>query len=176
MPKKAKPKKLGKLEWMSDAELITRLKTVPMDSDLRRLKVAPTDDECARSNPGRPTTCAISTAVRGMLPQASYVSTRHHGLTITIAGYYLHFAQSSKGSQAIRDYDEKNVKPPACTFTLFNIQPVRKQSAERKAQINAARKQRRAEGRPDKEYAGNSLRMRTVKTAKQEKAEKAKAA
>jgi hypothetical protein len=161
-----KPKKIGKLEWMSSEELIAQLKNLPMDSSLRVLKVAVTNDDCERSNPGRPTSCAVSTAVRRMLPKASYVCTKHHGLTVTIAGSYLHFAQSNKGSQAIRAFDEKKARPPALTFTLFHIKRVPKQSNERKEQINEARRRRAAEGRPDKIYEGEPLRLRTAKIAR----------
>jgi hypothetical protein len=165
MPKRAKPKKIGKLEWMTEEELIEQLKALPMDSSLRMLKVAVTDDDCERSRPGHPTSCAVSTAVRRMLPKASYVCTKHHGLTVTINGRYLHFAQSNKGSQAIRAFDERKVRPPALTFTLFNVRPVPKQSKERKEQINEARRKRAAEGRPDKIYIGEPLRLRIAKTA-----------
>ena len=109
--------------------------------------------------------CAVSTAIRRMMPEASYVCTKHNGLTVTINGRYLHFAQSNKGSQAIRAFDEKKVRPPPLTFVLFNVRLVPKQSNERKEQINEARRKRAAEGRPDKTYVGDPLRLRTAKSA-----------
>jgi hypothetical protein len=132
----------------------------------KTLKVAPTDEDCERSNPGRPMSCAVSTAVRRMFPAASFVCTKHNCLTVTINGRYLHFALSNKGSRAIDDFDARGTKPPPLSFTLFDVRPITQISDTRKQQINAARQKRVAEGRPDKTYRSDPLRMRTTKLAK----------
>lgn len=159
------------LGQMNETELLNELEKLPIKTNLRTLKVVVTDDDCRRSNPGHPLSCAVSTAVRRMLPKASYVCTKHHGLTVTIGGRYLHFAQTNKGSQTIRAFDEQKIKPPTTlTFQLFGVSLVRKPNDpdKRKQQINEARKKRRAQNRADKNYDLNPLRMRTAMSAKAE--------
>jgi hypothetical protein len=152
-------------DYMSDLELIEQLKELPLSSPLRMLTVKVTNDDCHDEARGHPTKCAVSTALRRILPKATYACTKHNGVTITINSYYCHFAQSNKGSHTIDDFDQRRFKPTALMLQLTDIRAVQKASSERKEQINEARRKRASEGRPDKTYKGDPLRMRMAKSA-----------
>jgi hypothetical protein len=156
-----------KLDWFRDPELIEQLKGVPMGSKLRQIRIAPTDEDCAHSRQGRPTLCAISTALRRMLgSQATFVCTKPNRITVTVSKHYLHFELPNEGPDAIFNYDAYGTKPPPLTYTLGEIRDVVQASEDRKKQINAARNKRRAQGKPDKTYrqhGGMPLRLRTSK-------------
>jgi hypothetical protein len=158
-----------KLRWMSEQELIDQLASMPGNSPLRRLRVEVTKDDCKHSNPGHPLSCAISVAMRRVLPTASFVCTRHNRMTVTIGKRYLHFEVNDRSSNFIKRFDELvEVSPAILTFRLVDVGKVKQHSPERKAQINAARNKRREEGRPDKAYHSAPLRLRTTKSAKAE--------
>lgn len=164
MPNKANEK----LRWMSEAELIDKLKKLPGDSSLRTLNVVVTGEDCNNKKRGHPMSCAISSAVKRLLPQATYVCTKPNCLTITVDGRYLHFFMNDKAMACVEAFDQGRLKTPiSLNFPLVSVDEVAKPSNERKEQINAARRKRVAEGRPDK--PSNPLppmRLRTVKFAK----------
>lgn len=164
-------RKTEKLRWMRETDLIDQLAHMPGDSPLRKLKVEVTEDDCRNGNPGHPMSCAISVALRRAFPEATYACTRHDNLTVTIARRYLHFHISRKASGFIDRFDQGAAKPTMLELRLVDVKRVKTQSEERKAAINIARKKRAEEGRPDKTYYSDPLRMRTTKSAK----EKAKA-
>lgn len=149
---------------MSEIEQIDQLKDLPLSSPLRMLTVKVMNEDCHDDARGHPTKCAVSTALRRILPKATYACTKHNGVTITINGHYFHFAQSNKGSHTIDDFDRRRFKPTALLLQLTDIRPVSKATNERKEQINEARRRRAKEGRPDKTYTGDPLRLRTAKS------------
>jgi hypothetical protein len=157
-----------KLRWMSEAELIDQLKKMAGDSSLRTLNVSVTGADCDDKKRGHPMSCAISTAVKRMLPQATRVCTKPNCLTVTVDGRYLHFFINDKSSQAIEAFDQGRLKTPVnLTFPLVSVGDVEKQSNERKEQINEARRRRAEEGRPDKPSKPlPPMRLRTVKFSK----------
>jgi hypothetical protein len=156
-----------KLHWMSETDLIDQLAITPGNSPLRRIEVAVTEKDCKDANPGRPMSCAISLAMRRAFPAASYACTRRNRLTVTIAKRYLHFEVNDKSDRFIDQLDQlREPNPTTLHFHLVEVKKVAQHSPERKAQINEARNKRRADGRPDKDYNGNPLRMRTMKSAK----------
>jgi hypothetical protein len=161
-----------KLKWMSDQDRIDQLVSTPGNSPLRRIKVSVTEQDCKDANPGRPMSCAISLAIRRAFPTATYACTRRNRMTVTVARRYLHFEVNDRSDRFIDRLDQlMEPDPTTLHFHLIDVKKVKQQSDERKAQINVARAKRRGEGRPDKTYHSDPLRMRTTKTAK----EKAKA-
>jgi hypothetical protein len=161
-----------KLQWMSQTELIDQLAVAPGNSPSRRIKVQVTAQDCKDANPGRPMSCAISLAMRRAFPTSTYACTRRNRLTVTIARRYLHFEVNDKSDRFIDRLDQlMRPDPTILNFLLVDVKKVKTQSEERKAKINVARKTRAEEGRPDKTYHSDPLRMRTTKSAK----EKAKA-
>jgi hypothetical protein len=157
-----------KLKWMSDTDLIDQLASAPGNSPNRKIKVAVTEQDCKDANPGRPLSCAISLAVRRAFPTATYACTRRNRMTITIAHRYLHFEVNDKSDRFIDRLDQLlEPDPTTLHFQLIDVRKVPRQSPERKAQINAARRKRAEEGRPDQTYRSDPLRMRTTKTAKE---------
>lgn len=157
-----------KLRWMSEAELIDQLKKMAGDSSLRTLNVNVTGADCNEKGRGHPMSCAVSTAVKRMLPQATYVCTKPNCLTVTVDGRYLHFFINDKAAQAIEAFDQGRLRTPVnLSFPLVSVGEVQKSSNERKERINAARRKRAEEGRPDKPSKPlPPMRLRTVKFAK----------
>jgi hypothetical protein len=164
-------RKAEKLRWMRETDLIDQLAAKPGNSPIRKLIVEVTEDDCRKGNPGHPMSCAISVALRRAFPEATYACTRHDNLTVTIARRYLHFHMSRKASGFIDRFDQGAAEPTVLELHLVDVKKVKQQSEERKVQINVARDRRAQEGRPDKTYYSDPLRMRTTKSAK----EKAKA-
>jgi hypothetical protein len=157
-----------KLRYMTEAELIDQLKKLPGDSSLRTLNVTVTGQDCDDRKRGHPLSCAISTAVKRMLPQATRACTKPNCLTVTVDGRYLHFFMNDKAMACVEAFDQGRLKTPMnLSFPLVSVAEVPKASNERKEQINAARRKRIEEGRPDKPSKPlPPMRLRTVKYTK----------
>lgn len=140
------------------------IKSLPRREKSRRLliRVAPTDQECSVSMPGRATQCMYATALRRMFPTALRAQVDMFGATVTDSGMYWKYNMTKKGANKLVKFDGREIRPgedTAITLTLVEVRVISKPTAERQQQINEARRQRVAKGMPDKKYK-KSLRLR----------------
>ena len=142
-----------------------------------RVRLEPTEKECAEGIPGSERHCQYALDMRRQFPTAKGCLVRPHLVTLTDQGFYWHYTVPNKAAHKIMDHDGgapvRSNANVAITLKLADIASTTKTTAARKAQINAARAKRKEEGRPDRVYP-QSTRVRMAKAFKAAKA-KAKA-
>jgi hypothetical protein len=121
----------------------------------KKITVAVRREHIDEGKCGDPNHCMIKLAVADAIGIANgYVRVDATGVSITRRKDYRERAFLPKPAlRAMLEFDrKKEVEPFTINLTFLPTTRVAKTSPERRAQVNAARAQRKAEGRPDKKY------------------------